>query len=214
MRLRLGMFLGLLLGLVIFVLSLLTLNGNSLQSFRDLDHQARQQDTGLAAATQQPCANPRLTIAPTDRVLFNAQTEEVTLSVSNTDIVHCDITVTLDAPKFHLQPNSAQQIVALAPTSSGTVSWKVTPTANGTSTLTFTAGNASQRIGVSVIDGNGFAFGQGTFLNYVGVVLGVVLALIALLGMLVLQGQGTRATVTDKKASTAVAAASDGIREA
>ena len=72
-----------------------------------------------------------------------SQTEAISTQVTNQDTVECDITLSLVAPNFTLQPTDNQRLIQLAPTQSSTVTWRVTPTTVGLFTLAFTAGNAS-----------------------------------------------------------------------
>ena len=65
------------------------------------------------------------------RVLMVSQTEAISTQVTNEDSVECDITLSLVAPTFTLQPKDNQRLVQLAPTHSSTVTWNVTPTTVG-----------------------------------------------------------------------------------
>ncbi|HLZ24163.1 MAG TPA: hypothetical protein VKQ30_18775, partial [Ktedonobacterales bacterium] len=67
--------------------------------------------------------------------------------------------------------------ISLAPTTSRSLTWTVTPTAVGLYTLAFTAGNASQQIGVSIVSGNGFTPIQPQTFNFVAVFVGMLIAL-------------------------------------
>ena len=155
----------------------LSVNGTTLQSFQRLDHQARAQDKRVASTSPQPCANPRLLVNAPNRVLMVSQTEAISTQVTNQDTVACDITLSLVAPTFTLQPKDNQRLIQLAPTASGTVTWRVTPTAVGLATLAFTAGNASEQIGLSVMSGNGFIPYQSQTLDYLAIFFGFLLTL-------------------------------------
>ena len=155
-RVHVFAILGALIGAVILVIATLSVNGTTLQNFQTLDHQARAQDKGVASTSPQPCANPRLQVNAPIRVLMVSQTEAISTQVTNQDTVECDITLSLVAPSFTLQPKDNQRLIQLAPTHSSTLTWRVTPTTSGLFTLEFTAGNASQQIGLSVMSGNGF----------------------------------------------------------
>ncbi|HLZ24157.1 MAG TPA: hypothetical protein VKQ30_18745, partial [Ktedonobacterales bacterium] len=67
--------------------------------------------------------------------------------------------------------------ISLAPTTSRSLTWTVTPTAVGLYTLAFTAGNASQQIGVSIVSGNGFSPIQPQTFNYVAIFVGLLITL-------------------------------------
>ncbi|MEO7001789.1 MAG: hypothetical protein ABI068_08195 [Ktedonobacterales bacterium] len=186
MRIRLLAIFGTLLGIVILVAATLTLNTATLQNFRTLDQQARSQDKGVASTSQQPCANPRLVVTAPMRVLLTSETEAITVQVTNLDTVECDITVSLVAPNFTLQPKDNQQLVALATTQSRALVWRVTPTAPGLFTLAFTAGTVNQQLGINVISGNAFFPAQPQTLNYVGIFFGLLLSLASLLAWIVM----------------------------
>src|SRR5271165_7616570 len=156
MRVRIFAIIGALIGAFILVVATLSVNGTTLQSFQTLEHQALQQDKGVASTSAQPCANPRLEVNAPIRVLMVSHTEAISTQVTNQDTVACDITLSLVAPSFTLQPKDNQRLIQLAPTASTTVTWRVTPTAVGLATLAFTAGNAAAQIGLSVMSGNGF----------------------------------------------------------
>jgi hypothetical protein len=177
MRVRIITMLGVLIGSVILVVATLAVNGTSLHSFQTLDQQARQQDKGIASTSAQPCANPRIQVSAPIRVLQEAQTEAILAQVTNQDTVECDIILSLVAPNFKLQPADNQRLLALAPTQSSTLTWKVTPTAVGLFTLSFTAGNASVQIGINVASGNGFVPFQAQMVNYLAIFFGFLMSL-------------------------------------
>ncbi len=168
---------GALIGAFILVVATLSVNGTTLQSFQTLEHQALQQDKGVASTSPQPCANPRLQVTAPIRVLMVSQTEAISTQVTNEDTVECDITLSLVAPNFTLQPKDNQRLIALAPTHSSTVTWKVTPTTIGLATLAFTAGNASEQIGLNVVSGNGFFPYQSQTFDYLAIFFGFLLTL-------------------------------------
>jgi hypothetical protein len=181
MRVKLVATLGALIGVCILVAATLTVNGTALHSFQALDQQARQQDKSVASTSAQPCANPRLQVSARTRVLLDSETEALSIRVTNQDTVQCDITVSLVAPKFTLQPTDNQQLISLAPTASSSLTWTVKPTAVGLYTLAFTAGNASQQIGVSIVSGNGFTPLQPQTFNYVAIFLGLLMTLVCMM---------------------------------
>jgi hypothetical protein len=177
MRLHILALIGALIGAVILVIATLSVNGTTLQSFQTLEQQAQQQDKGAASTSPQPCANPRLQVNAPNRVLMVSQTEAISTTVTNQDSVECDITLSLVAPTFTLQPKDNQRLVQLAPTHSSTVTWNVTPTTVGLATLAFTAGNASQQIGLNVMSGNGFIPYQSQTFDYLMIFFGYLLTL-------------------------------------
>lgn len=181
MRLRLLTLCGLLLGVLILLAATLTAPTAALAGFRAAEQQALQQDKGVASNSQQPCANPQLRVDAPERVLLDSETETITIRVTNTDTVECDLTVSLVAPAFTLQPTDNQQLVRLTPTTSANLRWTVRPKGAGTATLAVTTGNASQQVGISVVSGNGFVPPERATLNYVGILLGALLALGSLL---------------------------------
>jgi hypothetical protein len=177
MRVRILAIVGALIGAFILIVATLSVNGTTLQSFQTLDQQARAQDKGVASTSPQPCANPRLQVNAPIRVLMVSQTEAISTQVTNQDTVTCDITLSLVAPTFTLQPKDNQRLVQLAPTASSTVTWRVTPTAVGLATLAFTAGNASDQIGLNVMSGNGFIPYQSQTFDYLAIFFGFLLTL-------------------------------------
>jgi heme exporter protein D len=187
MRLRFLALTGLLLGLLLLLVSTVTAHTAALQSFRDADQQARQQDKSIASSSLQPCANPQVRLDLPTRVLLEGEAETLTIRVTNTDTVECDITLSLVAPAFRLQPADNQRLVQLEPTASAEARWNLTPTTTGTSTLAVTTGNTSEQRGVSVITGNGFAPPQRATINYLGILFGALLAIGSLLGWITLQ---------------------------
>ena len=180
MRVRIFAILGVLIGAFMLIVATLTLNGTTLQSFQALDHQARTQDKSVASTSPQPCANPRLAVNAPTRVLMVRETDAISTQVTNQDTVMCDITLSLVAPTFTLQPRDNQRLIQLAPTASATVTWRVTPTTVGLATLAFTAGNASEQIGLSVMSGNGFVPYQSQTFDYLAIFLGFLLTLASL----------------------------------
>jgi hypothetical protein len=193
MRFRFLAIIGLLLGLLILLLATFTAHTAALQSFRDADAQARRQDKSVASNSLQPCANPQVRIAVPTRVLLEGEAETITIRVTNTDRVECDITLSLVAPAFTLQPADNQQLVQLTPTTSVELKWSVRPTTTGTATLAVTTGNTSEQLGVSVISGNGFVPPQHATTNYLGILFGALLAVASLLWWGALQSRGARA---------------------
>jgi hypothetical protein len=181
MRLRLLTSGGLLLGVAILLAATLTAPSTALAGFRAADQQARQQDKSVASNSAQPCANPQLRVDAPARVLLDSEAETITIRVTNTDAVECDLTLSLVAPAFTLQPADNQQLVQLSPTASAELHWSVRPKGTGTATLAVTTGNASQQLGMSVVSANGFVPPQRATLNYVGILLGALLALASLL---------------------------------
>jgi uncharacterized iron-regulated membrane protein len=177
MRAHLLALVGVLLGAFILVIATLSVNGATLQSFQTLDHQARLQDKSVASTSPQPCANPRLQVNAPNRVLMVSETEAISTQVTNEDTVMCDITLSLVAPTFTLQPKDNQRLIQLAPTASATVTWQVTPKTVGLATLAFTAGNASEQIGISVMSGNGFTPYQSQTFDYLAIFFGFLLTL-------------------------------------
>jgi len=177
MRIHIFAILGALIGAFILVIATLSVNGATLQSFQTLDQQARAQDKGVASTSAQPCANPRLQVNAPIRVLMVSQTEVINTQITNQDTVECDITLSLVAPTFTLQPKDNQRLIQLAPTASSTVTWSVTPTTVGLATLAFTAGNAAAQIGLSVMSGNGFIPYQSQTFNYLAIFFGFLVAL-------------------------------------
>jgi hypothetical protein len=109
-----------------------------------------------------------------------SQTEAISTQVTNEDAVECDITLSLVAPIFTLQPKDNQRLVQLAPTQSSTVTWRVTPTAVGLATLAFTAGNAAVQIGLSVMSGNGFIPYQSQTFDYLAIFFGFLVTIVSL----------------------------------
>jgi hypothetical protein len=180
MRVRIITMLGVLIGTIILVVATLAVNGTTLHSFQTLDQQARQQDKGIASTSAQPCANPRIQVSAPIRVLQDAQTEAILVQVTNQDTVECDIILSLVAPNFKLQPADNQRLLALEPTQSSTLTWKVTPTVVGLFALAFTAGNASAQIGINVVSGNGFVPIQAQTFNYLAIFFGFLLSLVSL----------------------------------
>jgi uncharacterized iron-regulated membrane protein len=180
MRVHILALVGALIGAFILVIATLSVNGATLQSFQTLDQQARAQDKGVASTSPQPCANPRLQVNAPNRVLMVSQTEAISTQVTNQDTVMCDITLSLVAPTFTLQPKDNQRLIQLAPTASSTVTWRVTPTTVGLATLAFTAGNASQQIGLNVMSGNGFVPYQSQTFDYLAIFFGFLLTLASL----------------------------------
>jgi heme exporter protein D len=192
MRVRFLALAGLLLGLLILVVATVTAHTAALQSFRDADQQARRQDKSVASTSVQPCANPQVRLDLPTRVLLEGEAETITIRVTNTDTVECDITLSLVAPAFTLQPADNQRLVQLTPTASAELSWSLRPTATGTSTLAVTTGNTSEQRGVSVLSGNGFVPPQRATANYLGILLGALLAVASLLWWGALQSRGAR----------------------
>jgi hypothetical protein len=114
-------------------------------------------------------------------VLLESQAEAITTQVTNEDTtVECDITPSLVVPNFTLQPTDNQRLIALTPSESSTLTWRVTPTGVGPLTLAFTARNAAAQIGVSVVSGNGFIPAQPQTFNYVAILFGFLVALLSL----------------------------------
>jgi hypothetical protein len=187
MRFRVLALGGLLLGLVILVVATLTAHTAALQSFRDADELARRQDKSVASNSLQPCANPKVQVTVPTRVLLDGEAETVTVRVTNTDRVECDLTLSLVAPAFRLQPADNQRLVQLTPTASEELRWSMRPTTTGTATLAVTTGNASEQVGVSVISGNGFVPPQRATANYLGILFGALLAVASLLWWSALQ---------------------------
>jgi uncharacterized iron-regulated membrane protein len=181
MRMRILAILGALIGAFILVIGTLSVNGTTLRSFQQLDQAARQQDKGVASTSAQPCANPRLLVTAPIRVLAQSQTEAISIQVTNQDTVECDITLSLVALNFKLQPADNQRLIALTPTASSTLTWRVAPTAVGLFTLAVTAGNASQQIGFNVVPSNGFIPAQSQTFNYLEIFFGFLLTLASLL---------------------------------
>ena len=180
MRIHIFAIIGALIGAFILIIATLSVNGTTLHSFQTLDQQARAQDKGVASTSAQPCANPRLQVNAPIRVLMVSETEAISTQVTNQDTVLCDITLSLVAPTFTLQPKDNQRLIQLAPTASSTVTWRVTPTAVGLATLAFTAGNASDQIGLSVMSGNGFIPYQSQTFDYLAIFFGFLLTLASL----------------------------------
>jgi hypothetical protein len=192
MRFRFLAIIGLLLGLLILLIATFTAHTAALQSFRDADEQARRQDKSVASNSLQPCANPQVRIAVPTRVLLDGEAETITIRVTNTDRVECDITLSLVAPAFTLQPADNQQLVQLTPTESMELRWSLRPTATGTATLAVTTGNTSEQLGVSVLSGNGFVPPQHATTNYLGILFGALLAVASLLWWGALQSRAAR----------------------
>jgi hypothetical protein len=192
MRFRFLAIGGLLLGLLILLIATFTAHTAALQSFRDADEQARRQDKSVASNSLQPCANPQVRIAVPTRVLLEGEAETITIRVTNTDTVECDITLSLVAPAFTLQPADNHRLVQLTPTSSAELTWSVRPTTTGTATLAVTTGNTSEHLGVSVISGNGFVPPQHATANYLGILFGALLAVASLLWWGALQSRAAQ----------------------
>ena len=180
MRVRIIAALGALVGTLILIIATLSVNGATLQSFQTLDQQARAQDKGVASTSAQPCANPRLQVNAPIRVLSVSQTEAIHTQVTNQDTVECDITLSLVAPNFKLQPADNQRLLQLQPTQSGTVTWNVTPMSEGHFTLAVTAGNASEQTGINVVSANGIIPFQPQTLAYLAIFFGFLLAVLSL----------------------------------
>ena len=180
MRVRIIAALGVLAGTLILIVATLSVNGATLQSFQTLDQQARAQDKGVASTSPQPCANPRLQVSAPIRVLAVSQTEAIRTQVTNQDTVGCDITISLVAPNFKLQPADNQRLLQLGPTESGIVTWNVTPMSVGHFTLAVTAGNASEQIGINVVSANGIIPFQPQTLDYLAIFFGFLLAVLSL----------------------------------
>jgi len=183
---------GLILGILLLVFSTLTAHTAALQGFRDADQRARQQDKSVASNSLQPCANPQVRVDIPTRVLLDAEAETITIRVTNTDTVECDITLSLVAPAFTLQPADNQRLVQLTPTTSAELRWSVRPTTTGTATLAVTTGNTSEQLGVSVISGNGFVPPQRATANYLGILFGALVAVASLLWWSALRPRGAR----------------------
>ena len=201
MRVHIFAILGALIGAFILIIATLSVNGTTLQSFQRLDHQARAQDKSVASTSPQPCANPRLQVNAPNRVLMVSQTEAISTQVTNQDTVMCDITLSLVAPTFTLQPKDNQRLIQLAPTASSTVTWRVTPTAVGLATLAFTAGNASEQIGLSIMSGNGFIPYQSQTFDELAIFFGFLLTLASLVAW---QWGSNLRTSTPQKTEAAV----------
>ena len=134
------------------------------------------------------------------RVLLEGETETITIRVTNADTVECDITLSLVAPAFTLQPADNQQLVQLTPTTSTELQWSLRPTATGTSTLAVTTGNTSEQRGVSVLSGSGFSPPQRATANYVSILLGALVAVESLLWWGALQTRNARSAETARSA--------------
>ena len=182
MRVRIIATLGALVGTLILIVATLSVNGTTLQSFQTLDQQARAQDKGVASTSAQPCANPRIQVSAPIRVLSVSQTEAIRTQVTNQDTVECDITLSLVAPNFKLQPADNQRLLQLEPNQSDTVTWRVTPTSVGHFTLAVTAGNASEQTGINVVSANGILPLQPQTFNYLAIFFGFLLVVLSLVG--------------------------------
>jgi hypothetical protein len=180
MRVRIIATLGALVGALILVVATLSANGTTLQSFQTLDQQARAQDKGVASTSPQPCANPRLQVSAPIRVLAVSQSETIRTQVTNQDTIECDITLSLVAPNFTLQPADNQRLLQLQPTESSTVTWTVTPTSVGHFTLAVTAGNASEQTGINVVSANGILPFQPQTFDYLAIFFGFLLTVLSL----------------------------------
>jgi len=172
MRWRFLALAGLLLGLLLVVFATVTAHTAALQSFRDADQQAR--------------------IAVPTRVLLKGEAETITIRVTNTDTVECDLTLSLVAPAFTLTPADNQQLVQLTPTTLAELHWSVRPTTTGTATLAVTTGSTSEQLGVSVISGTGDIASRRATANYLGILFGALLAVASLLWWSALQSRGAR----------------------
>ena len=201
MRLRFLAIGGLILGLLLLVFATLTAHTVALQGFRDADQQARHQDKSVASTSLQPCANPQVRLDLPTRVLLEGETETITIRVTNADTVECDITLSLVAPAFRLQPVDNQHLVQLEPTASAELQWSLQPTATGTSTLAVTTGNTSEQRGMSVLSGNGFVPPQRATANYVVILLGALVAVGSLLWWGALQTRKARIAGTARSAT-------------
>jgi hypothetical protein len=168
---------GLLLGMLILLVATITAPTAALADFRAAEQQALQQDKGVASNSQQPCANPLVRVTAPERVLQDSESESLTVHITNTDTVECDLTLSLVAPAFTLQPPDNQQLVRLSPTASADVRWTIKPKGTGTATIAVTTGNASQQVGISVVSGDAFVPPQRATLNYLAIVLGAFLAI-------------------------------------
>jgi hypothetical protein len=171
---------GALIGAALLVVATLAVNGTTLHNFQSLDQQARSQDKGVASTSAQPCANPRIQVSAPIRVLQVSETEAIHVQVTNQDSVECDITLSLVASDFSLKPTDNQRLIQLEPTKSSTLIWKVTPTTVGLFTLAFTAGNASEQIGMNVISASGFIPFQPQTIDYLGIFFGFLLTIVCL----------------------------------
>jgi len=180
MRMRIIAALGAVVGTLILIVATHSVNGVTLQSFQTLDQQARAQDKGFASTSAQPCANPCLQVSAPIRVLSASQTEAIHTQVTNQDTIECDITLSLVAPNFTLQPKDNQCLLQLEPTQSGTVTWNVTPTSVGHFTLAVTAGNASEQIGINVVSANSIIPLQPQTFNYLAIFFGLLLVVLSL----------------------------------
>lgn len=172
---------GTLVGVLIVVVATLAVNGTTLHSFQTLDQQARAQDKGVASTSAQQCANPRIQVSAPIRVMQVGEAEAIRAQITNQDTVECDITLSLVAPSFRLRPADNQRLIQLEPTQSNTLTWSVTPTTVGLFTLAFTAGNASQQIGMNVMSANGFIPLQPQTFDYLAIFFGFLLAIVCLI---------------------------------
>jgi hypothetical protein len=205
MRASIFAVVGTLVGAAILVVATLAVNGTTLHNFQTLDQQARAQDKGVASTSAQPCSNPRIQVSAPIRVLQVSQTEAIRAQVTNQDTVECDITLSLVAATFKLQPADNQRLVQLEPTQSSTLTWSVAPTAVGLFTLAFSAGNASQQIGMNVVSANGFLPFQPQTIDFLGIFFGLLLAIASLVGPVWSSRRSIPPSATPEASATMVA---------
>ena len=216
MRASILAIMGALVGAAILVVATLAVNGTTLHSFQTLDQQARALDKGVASTSAQPCSNPRMQVSAPIRVLPVSQAEAIHIQVTNQDSVECDTTLSLVAATFRLKPGDNQRLVQLDPTQSSTLTWKVTPTRVGLFTLAFSAGNASQEIGINVVGANGFIPLQPQTFDYLAIFFGFLLAIVPLVVGQVWSNRRdmSQSTAPEAPASVAAADRSTGIQNA
>lgn len=164
MKLVVGLF-----GLLLFFGSFVYRNG--LTRSAELASELNGEDTKYGMIGEGPplC---HWEVTPPEKVMSESKSESILISTKNDTDTECQTNLMLRAPGFDLSPNKEEQIVKLGATSSGSLSWILTPRKTGTFELAVSDVLNTKIFGVTVTNTFGLSTSQAKFASFLGSIFG------------------------------------------
>lgn len=161
------------IGLIIFLVSILFIKSleKGEQYAYSLDTQSESYGYTLGPP---PC---KWEVTPPERVINENKSVSVLVSTKNELDEPCESILYLRAPNFDLSPASDNQKVALSATSSGSISWIITPRRTGSYELSITDNMNTKIMGITVKNMFGLSAVQGKLASMAGTVFGPMLTI-------------------------------------
>lgn len=163
--------LGILLLLLSVTLGQRVFNGEKNASSKD----DTQKKYGMIADDGSPMCNWDASLS--EKVISENKSQAILINVKNPNKKTCESTVSLRAPGFDLSPNKEEQKITVESSSSGSLSWILSPRKSGTFEISVSDPLNTKIFGITVTNTFGLTASQAKLFSIIGSIFGPMFTL-------------------------------------